>query len=172
MPLYDSILTITLPVKTLSVKSDEFFVRWGKYLPIKNFTISQNFWNLFRTFIFFQVAQKYRPSWVRINVWPTVNTYVVCKIPVELWVHRIFSFPYILWDINYKSWHCSCKFSWLKRNNQRHENKALRNGILWDPLFLPVMLHNKIHYPPSPLGALRNGWMIPKVCTMKQQKII
>ena len=25
-----------------------------------------------------------------------------------------------------------------------------------------MMLHNKIHYPPPPLGALYNDWLIPK----------
>ena len=51
-----------------------------KFLPTKNFAISKIFWNLFRVFILTQVAQKYRPSSVRLNIWPTVNTYARCRL--------------------------------------------------------------------------------------------
>ena len=43
-------------------------------LPTKNFTYSKIFSNLFTAFIFTQVAQKYRPFSVLLNVRPTVNT--------------------------------------------------------------------------------------------------
>ena len=87
--------------KNLSVKSDEFFVKWQRYLrtnnlwgrkllPTKNFTFSKIFWNLFRAFIFTQVAQKYRPSIARLNICATVNTYGGCTIPAELWAHKLF----------------------------------------------------------------------------------
>ena len=62
------------------------------FLPTKNFTISKIFCNSFRAFIFTQVAQKYRPSSVQLNILPTVNTYARCKIPVESCAHRIFLF--------------------------------------------------------------------------------
>ena len=42
-------------------------------------------------------------------------------------------------------------FPGVKRNNQWYEKKALRNGITWDSLPLPITLHNKIHCPLSPL---------------------
>ena len=51
-----------------------------KYLPTKNFTIPKIFLILFRAFIFTKVAQKYRPSSVRLNIWRTVNSYAGCKI--------------------------------------------------------------------------------------------
>ena len=79
---HDYELAVAFSVKTLSVKSNEFFVKWRneclmltksitdeKILPTKNFTIYQIFWNLLRAFFFTQVAQKYRPSSVRLNIW-------------------------------------------------------------------------------------------------------
>ena len=63
-----------------------------KIIADENFTISEIFWNLFSAFIFTQVAQKYRPSSMRLNIWPTVNTYAGCKIPVESWAHGLFLF--------------------------------------------------------------------------------
>ena len=62
------------------------------FLPTKNFTILKIFWNLFRAFIFTQATQKYRPSSVRLNIWPIVNTYAGRNIPVESWVYRCFLF--------------------------------------------------------------------------------
>ena len=59
-----------------------------KIVTDKNFTISKIFWNFFRAFIFTLVVQKYRPSNMRLNIWPTENTYAGCKIPVESWAHK------------------------------------------------------------------------------------
>ena len=59
-----------------------------KFLPTKNFTISKIFWNLFKAFIFTQVAKKYSSSSMRLNIWPTVNTYAGWKIPVESWKYN------------------------------------------------------------------------------------
>ena len=101
---HDYELAVAFSVKTLSVKSNKFFVKWWnewlmltksitdeKILPSKNFTIYEIFWNLFRAFFFTQVAQKYRPSSVRLNIWPTGNTYAGCKIPMlESWANRFF----------------------------------------------------------------------------------
>ena len=45
--------------------------------------------------------------------------------------------------------------------------------VMASPETLPLLitLHNNIHYPPFPLGALRSGWMIPNAwAKMKQQK--
>ena len=140
-----------------------------KILPFLKF--SEIFCN--RAFIFSKVAQKFRPSSVWLNIWPTVNTLVNNLRFQQNLDSQVFSFTYIFWDINYKSWHAHVTFADVKRNNQWHEKKALHNGITRDPLPLPIRLHNKIHYPPSPLGVLRNGWMIPKTwATMKHQKII
>ena len=55
----------------------------------------------------------------------------------------------------------------MKRNNEWYEKKMFKTT---SPL--PVTLHDKIHYPASPLGALRNGWMITKArATMKHTKL-
>ena len=85
------------------------------------------------------------------------------KIPVE----SIFYFPCIFWDINYKNSHCSYNFFWgEKKQSAAREKSVTKRYHLRPPL------------PPHPLslfllGALRNGWMIPKAwATMKQQKII
>ena len=62
------------------------------FLPKKNFTFSKIIWNLLRAIIFTQVAQKHRSSSVRLNIWPTTNTYAGSKIPVESWAHMFFLF--------------------------------------------------------------------------------
>ena len=45
---------------------------------------SQFFKDLFRGFIWPQVAQKYRLSSVRLNIWPTVNTYAGLYVMIML----------------------------------------------------------------------------------------
>ena len=147
----------------MTVKSIKFFVRWRKYL--------QTNWNLFRAFICTQVVQKYRPSSMRFIIWTTVNIDAGCKIPVESWAHRFFLLCTYFETSITKVDIAHVPFPDVKRNNHWHEKKALRNGITWNPLPLLITLHNNIHYPPFPLGALRSGWMIPNAwAKMKQQK--
>ena len=116
-----------------TINADENYYR-RKIFADTNFIISKIFWNLFRAFIFIRVALKYRPSNVRLNIWPTVNTYTECKIPVESWAFSFFLFHkyFETWITKVDIAHVT--FPDVKRNNQWHEKKALHNGITGDPL--------------------------------------
>ena len=90
-----------------------------KFLPTKNFTISKIFWNLFRVFIFTQMAQKYITSSVRLNIWPTVNTNARCKIQLkkEAWTRS-----------NEKNrWH---KLVWRRRLSYVHKKKDWLKSLM------------------------------------------